>query len=226
MKKIFIIIIILMTITGCNQQKIKEKINNQKNNISQEEPKEIENKYVDNNPIKIGLYLKNNANERILTDEYNPTWILHKDLCSLEIYYTNEEKLDSNSQKELWKKFYNEYQNIEKYKLGIKIEFDTSDGHVNDIILTPKDTTKFFSLYILMYLYDDINNDGFYSHLTEENSSDNTIISSIKLTSGTYYEKIESDITLTVFTYDKDDINENNEYIGNSKYTIIIKKEK
>ena len=77
-----------------------------------------------------------------------------------------------------------------------------------------------------MYLYDDINNDGFYSHLTEENSSDNTIISSIKLTSGTYYEKIESDITLTVFTYDKDDINENNEYIGNSKYTIIIKKEK
>ena len=75
-----------------------------------------------------------------------------------------------------------------------------------------------------MYLYDDINNNGYYSHLTEEDINDNTIISSIKLTAGTYYEKITSNIKLTVFTYDEDDFDENKNYIGNSKHTIIIKK--
>ena len=170
------------------------------------------------------MYINNNSNEKILTNEYKPIWELHKDLCSLEIYYTNEKTLNSNNQKELWKSIYNQYQDIKKYKLGIKIEFDTSDGHVNDKIFTPNDTNKFFANFVLMYLYDDINNTGYYSHLTNEEYNDATIISSIKLTAGTYYEKIESDIALTVFTYDEKDIDENNEYIGNSKYIITIKK--
>ena len=224
MKKTSTIIILLIIITGCNQPITKEKINNHQNNISQEQSKEIDNKYIDNNPIKIGLYLKNKANEKILTNEYNPTWQLHKDLCSLEIYYTNQEKLEPNSQKELWKSYYNQYKNIDKYKLGIQISFNTTDDYVNNLILSPKDTNNFFSLYVLMYLYDDINNDGFYSHLTEENINENTIISSIKLTAGTYYENIISDIKLTIFTYDNNDFDENNNYIGNSKHTIIIKK--
>ena len=52
----------------------------------------------------------------------------------------------------------------------------------------------------------------------------NTIISSIKLTGGSGIEYVESDIFLTVFTYDFYDFDENNNYIGNSKFTAIIKR--
>ena len=140
MKKILLFMFIIF-LTACNEQKSIEKIttnNDVKENNTKKEITE-EKKYVDDNPIKIGLYM-NNSNKKVLYNEYSPTWELHKDLCSLEIYYTDEKEISTDNQKILWKKYYDKYQNIDKYKLGINIEFDTSDGHINDLILSPKDT--------------------------------------------------------------------------------------
>ena len=52
---------------------------------------------------------------------------------------------------------------------------------------------------------------------------DNTILSSIKIFAVTSIDKVE-DITLTAFTYDEDDFDTNNNYQGNSKYSIKIKR--
>ena len=39
-----------------------------------------------------------------------------------------------------------------------------------------------------------------------------------------YIDEITSDISLTAFTYDDDDFDENGEYRGISKQTVIIKR--
>ena len=77
-----------------------------------------------------------------------------------------------------------------------------------------------------IYLYDDIHQEdgAWYSHVTEEEFNENTILTSIKLTGSTLTNDINSDITLTVFTYDEDDFDESNNYRGISKDTIIIKR--
>lgn len=222
MKKIILIIFIITLFSGCNNTHTnKSKIidTTQKNSTSNKTEQK------NNEPVvPLGLYIYTD-NKRNLIKTYSPTWKIHKDLCSLELYYSNENELENLDQKELWKKYYDLHiDDLNNQKIGFEIEFNTLDGYVKKQILSPKDTESHFSNYILAYLYDDINNSGYYSHLTEEDINNNTIISSIKLTAGTYYENITSDIKLTVFTYDEENFDEKNNYIGNSKYTITIKK--
>ena len=60
--------------------------------------------------------------------------------------------------------------------------------------------------------------------MTDDMIKDNTIFTTIKLTTSTKINDITSDIELTAFTYldDNDFLDEN--YRGNSKFTTIIKK--
>ena len=60
--------------------------------------------------------------------------------------------------------------------------------------------------------------------IDKDEYNESTLITSIKLTGSTKTDKITSDITLTAFTYDSDDFDENNEYRGISKYTTTIKR--
>ena len=76
----------------------------------------------------------------------------------------------------------------------------------------------------MTYLYDDYNNfgKGFYSHIEKEQFNENTLMTSIKIQSSYSVDQINSKISLTVFTYDSEDDFENNEYRGNSSYTMDI----
>ena len=213
MKYIYIILIILLTLTGCNK----------KNNYTYEEiniDNTIEiNNYIDNNPIKVGLYQGNK-----LIKSYNTTLGNFKELAVFNVYYTNKEKLDSSNIKYNFQKYYKEYENIDNYKTGFYITFEAEEKTVEQLVLDP--TTKhYMEPYLYVYLYDDVNQapGSFYSHLEPEDIKDNTIISSIKLFFPHKGTSITSPITLTVFTYDsKDDFTEDNHYRGKSSYTIKI----
>lgn len=231
MKIKILLILLLLIVCGCENKNDNANLQNyvdetsNKQNISDVEEGVVEDIYIDNNPIKLGLYLyTNSATNRKLLSEYNTEWIVGVDLCSLEVYYTNEESISGTSQKQVWYSYYDRYENIENYKIGYNIEFDTTVEKINKTILSPEDTNEIFN-YIQIYLYDDIHqNGGWYSHITKEEYNDDSILSSIKLTGSDNTDKIISDITLTAFTYDQDDFNENNEYRGSSKFVTIIKR--
>lgn len=223
MKKIIFIMLSLMLLVGCNKKEEKqdEVIDDKKENV---EPKE-EEKYIDNNPIELSFYMyygKNTNRKRL--EAYQNSFITGQDLCSLEIYYTKEEMLSINSQKNLWDQYLQNYSNIDNYKIGYKISFtNITNENISKYILSPKDTEDVFN-YIQLYLYDDIHvQDGaWYSHVTEGEYNANTILTSIKLTGGDKASEVTSDITLEVFTYDDDDFDELGNYRGKSKATIII----
>lgn len=219
MKKILLLLICFLLICGCNKE-IKEqkeiKIDNNEIEIKQPEIEE----YIDDNIIKIGIYDKN----KLLTDYYT-SFISNTDLIAVDVIYTNQEYVDNNSTKTNWKKYYNEYQNIEKYKTGFYITFEANGKKIEELIL---DSTKTFSMepYLYVYLYDDVNQPDytFYSHIEPNDENENTIFSSIKLYLCNSIEDITSPITLTVFTYDSpEDFDENNHYRGNSSHTIQIR---
>ena len=210
MKKV-IIVIVLLLLTGCVKDKPKV--------IEKEEIKEevIEEKYVDNNPITIGIY----ENDISLVKEYKLEKVSGNETI-FSFYYTNEENLGNRRQKENWYKYFNRYQNINNYKIGFHFSFYVGEDKIEKTILKPD--TFAFEPYFYTYIYDDINqpDNTFYSHLEEKDVNDNTIFSAIKLflrdTS-----TITSPIEFTVFTYDDlEDFDENNNYRGNSKYTIKI----
>ncbi len=210
MKKI-IIVILLLLLTGC--------IKNKTEVIEKEEIQEevIEEKYVDENPITIGIY----ENDITLVKEYK----LQKQSRNETIfsfYYTNEENLGSRRQKENWHKYFNQYKNINNYKIGFHFSFYVGEEKIEKTILKPD--TFAFEPYLYIYIYDDINqpDNTFYSHLEEIDVNDDTIFSAIKIFLRDP-SNITSPIEFTVFTYDDlEDFDENNNYRGNSKYKINI----
>ena len=217
MKKKYLYLLLIILLTGCHKETIIE------NTIPKEKNEEIniieEEKYIDDNPIKVGLYQNNN-----LIDSYSTTLSNTKDITSFDVYLTNDEEIISGRQVDKWNYYYDKYQNIDKYKVGFNIKFQTKDKEINENILNPSNMYN-TSPYMYIYLYDDIihSNDSWYSHIEESEYNDQTIISSIKLYLAEEGENITSSIYLTVFTYDEDDFDELNNYRGNSKYTLEIK---
>lgn len=215
MKKILIMISLLLMV-GCTNT--NKEIKDEENKILEEPIKIEEPKYVDNNPIKVGIYMNNK-----LVTNYQTKLIKETDIGVFDIFYTNLETVDNNSTKINYKKYYNEYENIENYKTGFYITFE-ADGEKHEETILDSTKTHAMTPYLFVYLYDDVNQPdySFYSHVEPENENENTIFSSIKLYN-TGHGGFSSNITLTVFTYkDENDFDENNHYRGNSSYTITI----
>ena len=220
MKKTLLILLIgIILLTGCNQKK-KEK----KQDINKEPeidvPLEPEvDEYVDDNPIIVGLY-ENNYN--LVPVDYYTANVRLKDIV-FSTFYTNDEILMDGYMKWKWLQYYNNYTNIDDYKIGYNISFDVGDEHYSNNLIEITDEYV-FNPYFYVYLYDDINQeDGvWYSHLTKEGVQDYNIFTSIKIFL-VESDQITSPITLTVFTYNsEDDFDELGNYRGNSKYQINI----
>ena len=210
MKIKVLILIMLLLITGCKKEEQKEIIEEKQEEV-------IEQKYVDDNPITIGIY----ENDINLIKEYKLNKVSNNEVI-FSFYYTNQENLGNRRQKENWHKYFNEYQNINDYKIGFHFSFYVGDTKIEKTILKPD--TYAFNPYFYIYIYDDINqpDNTFYSHLEETDINENTIFSAIKIFL-VEPELITSKITFTVFTYnDLDDFDESNNYRGNSKYGIDI----
>lgn len=213
MKKIILTINILILLTGCT------KLNNYTYKDILIKNTTIDN-YIDNNPIKISLYQDNTK-----ITNYNITLENFKDIGVFSVYYTDKDILTTSNTKYNFKKYYQEYSNIDDYKIGFYISFYVNDKHIEQLILDPT-TTYAMSPYMYIYLYDDVNQlDGtFYTHLESNDVNNKAIYSSIKLFLAQNGMDITSNITLTTFTYkSKDDFTNNNHYRGKSSYTINIK---
>ena len=74
------------------------------------------------------------------------------------------------------------------------------------------------------YLYDDYanQNKSFYSHIENNKMNDNTLFTAFKMQMSYSWFDIDSKIQFSVFTYDDNDDFKDNEYRGNSIYTINI----
>ena len=183
---------------------------------------------MDDNPIVVGLYVKE-GNYKKLVKDYYCGWDPEEVLGIFYAVYTNEEQISGSNFNLVWKDYLNKYSDVDKYRIGYNLKFTMNDGTVIDQTILNLDHAYLMYPEIQCYLYDDINlvPGKRYYHITSEEMKDNTICSSIKLVGDKKTPNISSEIELTAFTYkSNDDFDANGKYRGNSKYTVTIYRKK
>ena len=224
MKKLFttILIIIIFT-TGCSLKKNESKeIEHSTKTI--DEPEEVVEEYIDDNKMPISIYQDGNY-ELNRIDSYKTKFTLGKDIAVFQIYPSTEKKVKYNTRfADSFYEAWNKVDTNKSYKMAYHLSYTLNDGtKISHYIYSPKDTMK-YKPYIKIYLYDDYahRNDSWYSHITNEEYSNNTYMTSIKLTPGKEISKVNSSVELMAFTYNGQDDFENNEYRGISKDILVI----
>lgn len=177
-------------------------------------------------PDMIGIYIPagDGTAARKLITKFAAERVAKKDIDCFEIITSNEDRLEGSSFSSIWKKAWDGYKNAENSKIGFRIDFELDSGKIiSKMLLKPSDSHEFFD-YVEIYMYDDINQTPgvWYTHLEDDDMREETIISSIKLTSGSRIAEV-GDITLTAFIYNgEDNFDEGGNYIGLIFETITI----
>ena len=227
MKKIFILCVLFLALfCGCDH-----KSSSSRDVVDEGEKQVVEDTsptlvYQDENPMPIGIYqLKGNRLTKLHQITITP--VVEEDIGIFQLYPSSDEEIIL--EEDFGSSFYHkwlEYNPDNKIKMGFNIKFhlSTTGEDVSYNMFSPNDTMLRWE-HLMNYLYDDYANLGksFYSHIENEEYTDSTLFTSIKLQNSYQVHEIDSKIELTVFTYDsEDDFLENQEYRGNSSYTFDI----
>lgn len=178
-------------------------------------------------PDVVGIYIpaEDGTKARKYITEFTAKRKAKTDIDCFEIFASQEELLTGRSFASIWKDAWEQHEGYENAKIGFIIEFSLSGGkNVRAQLLKPSDSADFFE-YLEIYMYDDIHQTPgvWYTHLEDRDMDGQTIISSIKLTSGSKIDEV-GDIILTAFIYDgADNFDANGDYIGQVLQTIVIK---
>ena len=235
MKKIIALIIILITIGMVtffylnninNEEKTKKE---EKPVVEKKEEKEkknpIEEVYIDDNEMQIGIYRKSTRN---LVEEYSASWKPEEIIGVFSVFATRENAIRNNDFDVVWKDYWNRYSDNQNHRIGYNMKFTLNTGEIIDEqILNPREAEKMYS-ELMFFVYDDVNiiPGRVYSHVTKEEMNDNTLLTTVKIVGDIYTKNIISPLELTAFTYNGlDDFDPaTGKYRGNSTYSIIINK--
>lgn len=225
-KTLYILLIILTICTGCVKENKNEKgLKTQKEIIKEKNVKEEKNSYKDLNNTPIGIY-KLSGNKLIKLHTINTKLEVEGIIDTFQIFPSNEEEITLNNT--FATLFYNEWTNLKNInnnlKIGFNIKFKLKNGeNISYNIYSPDNTFDKWE-YLMNYLYDDYanQNKSFYSHIESNKMNDNTLFTAFKMQMSYSCFDIDSKIQFSVFTYDDNDDFKDNEYRGNSIYTINI----
>lgn len=178
-------------------------------------------------PNVIGIYIPaaNGTSARTRITEFVSTRVAKKDIDCFEIFASQKAMLTGSSFASIWNQAWAEYPHTEGTKIGFHITFSLANGQeVSKQLRKPSDAASFFD-YLEIYMYDDIHQAPgvWYTHLEDKDMQENTIISSIKLTSGSKISQV-GDITLTAFLYQGDQcFDAQGQYFGTVLESITIR---
>ncbi len=178
-------------------------------------------------PQVVGLYTSGSGG-RVLLSEYIAYWVRGEDIATFNTFASNESKLNYASYREMLVDCWFSFPDAKDYKIGYELSYKLYTGEEFKIIIKkPSDIVH--TEYLEVYLYDSVqqynNSSGWYSHLSDEEMDDETLLYSFKLTPGVQIMEVES-IKLMTFVYkyndDSDFDPETGEYIGTVSYQIDI----
>lgn len=222
MRKVICLFTLVLLLSGCTGNKEENIIEEELNEPVQVEE---EDKYVDNNNTKVGLYLYRNGRYNLVS-EYRTSISDEYDIVVLQIYPSTDEIIEDYN---YINNLYNDWISLDNFndlRIGFNLKYTLSDGtNISYNIIDPDTATHYDIGHIYAYLYDDYKHrfDSWYSHIEQdEYNSEGGLFTSIKLYAANT-DIINSPITLTVFTYDSDDdFDSDGNYRGNSSYSINI----
>lgn len=146
------------------------------------------------------------SEEYAIVSQYEDDMSGGRDLCVLGAFPSDKPTLSGKNMGDIWYACLAENGLSDTLRPGFLLEFDTPAGKCEKLILGPSDITDAYWDYIETYIYDDIHQTpgAWYSHLTESEFTDETIVTSVKITAGAKISDVDN-LTLTVFLYDVGD---------------------
>ncbi|MDD6233870.1 MAG: hypothetical protein PUB17_01690 [Lachnospiraceae bacterium] len=187
------------------------------------------NAAINENQPFMNLYKRNKETGVFdIKHSYSAPWIWYSDIGGFYSFATDEKSFPYDGFKSAFNNWWNSYPDAEVTKIGYEVKVTLKTG--DELICTvkkPSDTQSIFT-YVELYLYDDVHQpDGaWYSHLLDDQVTDDTLMTSIKVTTGEKIDEVQS-IYLTVFTYENDNEfdKETGRYIGGNYTGFEIGKE-
>lgn len=177
-------------------------------------------------PDTVGIYIPagDGTRARVRVTEFSAKRTAKTDIDCFEILASREDRVEGSSFVSIWNTAWDSFEDGADAKIGFHIQFSLTSGEVvSATLLKPSDAAEFYD-YLEIYMYDDIHQTpgAWYTHLSDTNMDEETIISSIKLTSGSKIAEV-GDIILTAFVYNGGDcFDTSGNYIGLVSETITI----
>lgn len=169
-------------------------------------------------------------------------WSEYEDLESFGAFATSEELFEFSSETEAHNEIWNSITTENTYKIGYELSFDVGGTHKVITILKPGDIENNPDLYngdypedgdyseitgyLGVWVYDDMHQDGGgYIHITQEEVTEETLLTSIKLRPTPQSEEIDN-LILKAFSYSsQDEFDSNGHYCGNYASSVTIQKQ-
>ena len=158
-------------------------------------------------------------------DTFTAPWKRGEDIGSFEAIPSTAERLEEKIFPTLYDAVWTAFDDTEGCKIGYRLTYTLDDGTEYDMpIRSPKDIDH--TEYIEVWLYDDYHQTPYeyYSHLRESWMTDETLITSIKLTAGQQIKHV-TDIWLEAYIYRSEaDFDAQGRYIGRVSCRTHIRK--
>ncbi|NCB41999.1 MAG: hypothetical protein EOM59_05215 [Clostridia bacterium] len=150
--------------------------------------------------LPIGLYIKTGSQKRVLQEQVHADYAIGKDIVVLSAFLTEEPEISADVFKRVWNSYAEIFPEASTYKIGYDLSYKLSSGEiVEQRIEGPADTEENRN-YIETYIYDDVHQDGWYSHLLVSDMREETVATSLKLTGGPNVSEV-GDIMVEAFLY-------------------------
>lgn len=195
------------------------------------------------NEKEVQLYVSAGNNTMdVVASSYDSTWTVEADIATFETINSDEDSIQYDDYYMLHENYWNAVETDTEYKIGYELSFDVNGEHKVVTILEPSDITGSADLYMGDYSYDengalitdgitgylgvwvyhDIGQEGIYVHLTQEDMTDDVLLTSIKLRPTPQSDQI-SNLKLKAFSYSSDtEFNSAGQYIGTHGYEIAV----
>ncbi len=181
-------------------------------------------------PDAVGIYKRGSAGAYERLDELRTRWVKGKDICDLYAFASDEQTLKGSNYNKLFDGYWKSFPDYAAYHLGYHVRITLKSSEVIDLTIrspkdAPKDPKKYFYQFVEVYMYDSLKpkTGPKRMHLVESAMKADTLITSIKLTSGSKIAQVEA-VTLGVFIYrdDSDFDPDTGSYTGPVLYEIPI----
>ena len=214
---IFGLCITLMAFTGCSKdfsegpdaKPITERVTDAALDVPEQETAQF----------PLGLYINMGTGTRNLQTEVKTDFKTGHDLVVLSAFAANEVTIPGSTFGPVWSSYWDAVPELAGYKIGYCLSYNIAGADpVVQMIYSPKDT-EVNREYLETYIYDDVNQCGWYSHLLESDMTEETVITSVKLTCGAKVSEV-SEVKLEAFLYRAGDTENRS-----SSYTVTVERQ-
>lgn len=153
-------------------------------------------------PLPLGLYIKTGSGSRERITTMEATYTVGQDIVVLSAFLSEEPTISGAGFAGVWNGLRDGIAEAAGCKIGYHISYETASGEaVTQTILGPEDT-EVNRNWIETYIYDDVHQEGWYSHLLPDEVTDQTVVTTIKLTGGPEVADV-GDITVEAVLYEE-----------------------